>query len=193
MDAAGAAALDYDGARYSRGAVWLHWIIAALIVANLLLGLLHEDFAKPTRSVMMGWHKSIGLTVLALTLVRIAWRFTHRPPAFDPVLKRWEAGLARLVHILFYLLLLAIPLSGWLIVSTGMKVNPTSFFWLFNIGPLPVTPGEGLHDFAEEAHELLGYGMLLLLVLHVGGAVKHHLDGHRHLIGRMAPWLYRGR
>jgi cytochrome b561 len=193
MDAAGAAALDYDGARYSRGAVRLHWIIAALIVANLLLGFFHEDFAKPTRGVMMGWHKSIGLAVLALTLVRIAWRFSHRPPAFDPVLKPWEAGLARLVHGLFYLLLLAIPLSGWLIVSTGMKVNPTSFFWLFNIGPLPVAPGEGIHDFAEEAHELLGYVMLLLLVLHVGGAVKHHLDGHRHLIGRMAPWLYRGR
>lgn len=191
MDAAGAAALDYDGARYSRGAVWLHWIIAGLIVVNLLLGFLHEDFAKPTRGVMMGWHKSIGFTVLGLTLVRIAWRLSHRPPPFDPVLKRWEAGLARLVHGLFYALLLAIPLSGWLIVSTGMKVAPTRFFWLFDIGALPVTPGEALHDFAEEAHELLGYAMLLLLVLHVGGAVKHHLDGHRHLIGRMAPWLYR--
>jgi cytochrome b561 len=191
MDAAGAAALDYDGARYSRGAVWLHWIIAGLIVVNLALGFLHEDFARPTRSVMMGWHKSIGFTVLGLTLVRIAWRLGHRPPAFDPVLKRWEAGLARLVHTLFYVLLLAIPLSGWLIVSTGMKVNPTRFFWLFDIGALPVAPSEGLHDFAEETHELLGYAMLLLLVLHVGGALKHHLDGHRHLIGRMAPWLYR--
>ena len=193
MDAAGAAALDYDGARYSRGAVWLHWIIAGLIVVNLALGFLHEDFDKPIRGVMMGWHKSIGFTVLGLTLVRIAWRLGHRPPPFDPVLKRWEAGLARLVHGLFYVLLLAIPLSGWLIVSTGMKVAPTRFFWLFDIGALPVTPGEDLHDFAAEAHELLGYAMLVLLVLHIGGAVKHHLDGHRHLIGRMAPWLYRRR
>ena len=178
-----------DLARYSRVAVWLHWIIAALVVLNLLLGFFHEDFEKPVRSVMMGWHKSIGLTVIALTLARIVWRFTHRPPAFDPAMKGWEVGLARSVHALFYLLLLAIPLSGWLIVSTGMKVNPTSFYWLFDIGPLPVRPGKAVHGFAEEAHELLGYAMLLLLALHVGGAVKHHLDGRRHLIGRMAPWV----
>lgn len=177
-----------DLARYSRVAIWLHWILAALILVNLALGFLHEDFAKPVRSAMMGWHKSLGLTVIALTLVRILWRFSHRPPRFDPAMKRWEVAAARLVHGLFYFLLLAIPLSGWLIVSSGAKVNPTSFYWLFNVGPLPVTPGDDLHDFAEEAHELLGYAMLVLLALHIGGAIKHHLDGHRHLIGRMAPW-----
>jgi cytochrome b561 len=189
MEAAGAAALDYDGARYSRGAVWLHWTIAALIVVNLLLGFFHMDFDKPLRSTLMGLHKSIGFLVIALTLVRIFWRFRHRPPAFDPALKRWESGLARIVHGLFYLLLLAIPLSGWLMVSSGRKVNPSRFFGLFDIGPLPVAPGPGLHEFSEQSHELLGYAMLVLLVLHVGGAVKHHLDGHGHLIGRMAPWL----
>jgi cytochrome b561 len=177
-----------DLARYSRVAVWLHWIIAALIVVNLLLGFFHEDFERPVRSVMMGWHKSIGFTVIGLTLVRILWRLTHRPPAFDPAMRGWEVGLARLVHGLFYLLLLAIPLTGWLIVSTGAKVNPTSVYWLFDIGSLPVTPGKPIHEFAEKAHELLGYAMLTLLALHVGGALKHHLQGHRHLIGRMAPW-----
>ncbi|HEX8126514.1 MAG TPA: cytochrome b [Allosphingosinicella sp.] len=180
-----------DLARYSRAAVWLHWILAALIVVNLLLGFFHEEFARPVRSTMMGWHKSLGLTVIALTLVRILWRLTHRPPPFDPAMKGWEVAVARLVHGLFYLLLLAIPLSGWLLVSSGQKVNPTNFYWLFKIGPLPVTPGEGLHEFAEEAHELLGYAMLVLLLLHVGGAIKHHLDGHRHLIGRMVPWAWR--
>jgi cytochrome b561 len=178
-----------DLARYSRVAVWLHWIIAALILLNLLLGFFHEDFDKPVRSAMMGWHKSIGFSVIALTLVRVLWRLTHRPPAFDSAMKRWEVGLARLVHGLFYLLLLAIPLSGWLIVSTGERINPTSFYWLFDIGPLPVTAGKDVHEFAEETHELLGYAMLVLLALHVGGAVKHLLDGHRHLIGRMAPWV----
>ncbi|MEA3053412.1 MAG: hypothetical protein QOG72_2315 [Sphingomonadales bacterium] len=185
------AAPDLD--RYSRVAVVLHWAIAALIVVNLLLGFLHEDFARPVRSAMMGWHKSIGFTVIGLTLLRILWRLTHRPPAFDPAMKRWEVGLALAVHTLFYVLLLAIPLTGWLIVSTGQKISPTSFYWLFNIGPMPVTPGKPVHEFAEEAHELLGYAMLVLLALHVGGAVKHHLDGHRHLIGRMAPWARRDR
>src|SRR3712207_2669781 len=148
-----------DLARYSRVAVWLHWIIAALIVVNLLLGFFREDFERPVRAVLMGWHKSIGFTVLGLTLARILWRLTHRPPAFDSAMKGWEIGLARLVHAFFYLLLLALPLSGWLIVSTGERINPTSFYWLFDIGPLPVTAGEDLHEAAEEAHELLAYAM----------------------------------
>jgi cytochrome b561 len=181
-----------DLARYSRVAVWLHWILAALIAANLLTGFFHEDFARPVRSTMMGWHKSLGFTVIALTLIRILWRLTHRPPPFDPAMKAWEAAVARLVHGLFYLLLLAIPLSGWLIVSSGEKVNPTNFFWLLEIGPLPVARGDDLHDFAEEAHELLAWAMIVLLLLHVGGAVKHHLAGHRQLIGRMMPWAGRG-
>ena len=178
-----------DLARYSRVAVWLHWIIAALILINLLLGFYREEFERPVRAVLMGWHKSIGFTVIALTLVRILWRLTHRPPAFDPAMKGWEVGVARLVHGLFYLLLLVMPLTGWLIVSTGERISPTNVYWLFDIAPLPVKPGEALHEFAEEAHKLLAYTMLVLLALHVGGAIKHHLGGHRHLIGRMAPWL----
>src|SRR4051812_5861460 len=110
MDAAGIAAIDHKAVLYSRGAIWLHWIIAGLIVVNLAIGLLHDDFARSVRPMMMGWHKSIGFLVLALTLLRIFWRLGHRPPAPDPALKPWEAGLARAVHILFYALLLALPL-----------------------------------------------------------------------------------
>ena len=83
-------ASDYP--RSSRVAVWLHWIIAALIGLNLLLGFFHEDFDKPVRAAMMNVHKATGLTILVLTLARIAWRLGHRPPAFDRVMKAWEAG-----------------------------------------------------------------------------------------------------
>jgi cytochrome b561 len=189
MEPEGVAALGHEGARYSRGAIWLHWIIAGLIVVNLTIGLLHDDFARPVRGVLMNWHKSIGFLVVALTLLRIVWRLTHRPPAMDPALRAWEAGLARTVHILFYVLLLAVPLSGWFMVSTGTRFNPIHFFWLFDIGPLPVTPGESAHETGEALHKWLGYGMIGLLALHVAGAVKHHLDGHRQIVGRMAPWL----
>src|SRR5688500_14145507 len=82
--------------RYSRVAIWLHWIIAGLIIANLLLGFSHEEFGKAAERQIMWFHKSIGLTVLALTLGRLAWRLGHRPPAFDPVMKQWEMRLARL-------------------------------------------------------------------------------------------------
>jgi cytochrome b561 len=178
-----------DLARYSSVAVLLHWIIAALIVLNLLLGFFHEDFEKPVRSAMMNVHKATGLTILVLTLARVAWRFGHRPPPFDPVLKRWEVGLARAVHWLFYALLIVLPLSGWILVSTSGRV--TSWFGLFDVGPLPVSRAKDVHELFEEAHKLLAYGILTLLALHVGGALKHHLDGHRHLVGRMAPWARR--
>jgi cytochrome b561 len=177
------ATLAPDPARYSRVAIWLHWIIAALIVLNLALGFLHEDFEKPVRTAVMNVHKATGFTILVLTLVRLGWRLGHRPPALDPVLKRWEAGLARLVHGLFYLLLVVLPLSGWILVSTSGRV--TSFFGLFDIGPLPVSRAEEVHELFEEAHELLAYCVLALIALHVAGALRHHFAGHRHLIRRM--------
>jgi cytochrome b561 len=182
------ATLAPDLARYSRVAVWLHWIIAALIALNLALGFFHEDFEKPVRAAMMNVHKATGFTILLLTLVRLGWRLGHRPPAFDAVLKRWEVGLARLIHGLFYLLLVLLPLSGWILVSTSGRV--TSFFGLFGIGPLPVSRAKDVHELFEEAHELLAYVALALIALHVAGALRHHFGGHRHLIGRMG---WRGR
>jgi cytochrome b561 len=183
------ATLAPDLARYSRVAVWLHWLIAALIALNLVLGFFHEDFEKPVRAAMMNVHKATGFTILLLTLARLGWRLGHRPPAFDAVLKPWEAGLARLIHGLFYLLLIVLPLSGWILVSTSGRV--TSFFGLFGIAPLPVSRAKDVHELFEETHELLAYAALALIALHVAGALKHHLEGHRHLIGRMAPWLSR--
>lgn len=179
-----------DLARYSRVAVWLHWIIALLIVINLLLGFFHGEFDRPVRAAMMDVHKSTGLTILVLSLARLGWRLGHRPPPFDAVMKAWERGVAQLVHGLFYLLLIALPLTGWMIVSTNGR--STSWFGLFDVAPLPGPRGEDIHEFFEEVHELLAYGILVLLALHVAGALKHHFEGHRHLIGRMAPWL-RGR
>jgi cytochrome b561 len=184
------ATLAPDLSRYSRVAIWLHWIIAALIALNLILGFFHEDFGRPVRTTMMNVHKSTGFAILILTLARLGWRLGHRPPAFDPVMKAWEVGLARLIHGLFYLLLILLPLSGWILVSTSNRV--TSFFGLFDIAPLPVSREEDVHELFEEVHEYLAYAALALIALHVAGALKHHLGGHRHLIGRMAPWAWRG-
>ena len=187
--ATAAAMTGQEAARYTRVAIWLHWIIAALVVGNLFLGFFHESFGKGATPWLMFFHKALGMSVLGLTVARLAWRLGHRPPAFDPALKRWEAGLASLIHALFYVALIAIPLTGWLLTSTSNRV--TSFFGLFEIAPLPVSRSEDMHEFFEEVHELLGWAMLALLCLHVGGALKHHLQGHRHLIGRMAPLFYR--
>jgi cytochrome b561 len=84
-----------------------------------------------------------------------------------------------------------IPISGWLLVSGSGRV--TSFFGLLDVPALPISNSHDTHELLEEAHELLGWAILVLILLHVVGAAKHHLQGHRHLIGRMGPWLYRGR
>jgi cytochrome b561 len=173
-----------DTQRYSRTAIALHWLIALLLVANLLLGYFHGDFGKSAERWLMFYHKATGITVLALTLIRIGWRLAYRPPAFDPVLKPWEARLARAVHFLFYLLLLAIPLTGWMLSSSSDR--PTNYFGLFEIAPLPVSRSDEAHDLFEGAHELLGKLVIGLIVLHVAGALKHHLQGHRHLVARMS-------
>lgn len=183
--------LGQSAMRYSRGAMWFHWIIAALVVLNLLLGLFHEDFSKPVRGSMMFYHKAIGLTVLGLTVARLLWRLGHRPPPFDVALRPWEIWLARITHWLFYILLLAIPLTGWMVSSGGGK--PVDFFGLFNIPALPVDPSREAHHRFEEIHEIVGKLMIGLILLHIAGALKHHLQGHRHMIGRMGPWLYRER
>jgi cytochrome b561 len=180
-----------EPARYSRVAILLHWIIAALILVNLYLGLFHEDMSKPVRATMMFWHKSIGLTVLALTLARLSWRLGHRPPPYDAALKRWEVAVARATHWTFYFLLIAVPLTGWLLISTGGK--PVSWFGLFMVPALPVSRADGPHDLFDTLHTIFGWAMLVLVVLHVAGALKHQLQGHRQVFGRMAPWAYRAR
>lgn len=176
-----------DSQRYSSVAIAFHWLIAALIVLNLVLGLVHEDFGREARSWMMFVHKATGITILALSLARLGWRLLHRPPPADPVLKAWERRLAGLVHAFFYVLLIAIPLSGWMLSSSSNR--PTDYFGLFEIAPLPVPQTDDAHDALEETHELLGKLMIALILLHVAGALKHHAQGHRHLTARMAPWL----
>lgn len=175
--------------RYSSVAIAFHWLIAALIILNLFLGFFHDDFGSEARSWMMFFHKATGITILALSLARFGWRLAHRPPPYDAVLKAWERRLAGLVHFLFYVLLLAIPLSGWMLSSSSNR--PTDYFGLFEIAPLPVPQTDAAHDALEETHELLGKLMIALIILHVAGALKHHAQGHRHLIARMAPWLSR--
>jgi cytochrome b561 len=175
--------------RYSRVAMWFHWIIAALVAVNLFLGFYHEDFGKAATPWMMFFHKSLGMTVLGLSLARLLWRLGHRPPPFDAALRPWEALTARITHWLFYILMIGLPLTGWMLSSSSARA--TNFFGLFEIAPLPVS--RNAHDWLEETHELLGKLMIGLIILHVLGALKHHFQGHRHMIGRMGPWLYRQR
>lgn len=173
-------------ARYSTVAIWLHWIIAALVIAELAIGLLHESLLKSAFFV----HKATGITVLALTIVRIVWRLMHRPPPLPAQTPVWEKGMAHATHWMLYGLLLALPLSGWVMVSRVSKRRPLDWFGVFDIPYLPVSEAAG--GVARNAHGLLGWVALALVVLHVAAALRHHLLLRDTVLTRMAPVLDRG-
>lgn len=176
-------------ARYSRGAIALHWIIAVLIVTNFILAWVSEDATKEVRSALIGNHKAIGIIVLALTLVRIGWRLTHKPPPLVETLKAWEIALSKVVHVLIYGLMLAIPLAGWAMSSSFSKGGPVSIFGLFGVPALPVGYDKATQGLFYELHEITATLMLVLLALHVGAALKHHLIDKDGTLRRMLPGM----
>jgi cytochrome b561 len=174
---------DRNAARYTRVAIVLHWTIAALIVLNLAIGLLHD-------SVFKGWipaHKAIGMTVLLLSLVRLGWRLGHPAPAMPRDIPAWQRGVAHASHWAFYLLMLMLPISGWIFTSAAEKRYPLDFFGLFPLPYLPIGPSKGLAQGFNTAHGLMGWVLLALFVLHVAAALKHHFVDRDAVLARMTP------
>ncbi len=162
----------------------LHWIMAALIVWNLASMMLTPQAWART---LLPTHMAVGLTVLLLSLVRLLWRLTHRWPPLPATIPLWERRLARGSHALFYVLMLAVPLSGWLMVSasSGRAVN---WFGVASIPPLPVASSRYAVAAFYEMHEIGATLMAGLLLLHVAGALRHSLpDGGTPLLLRMLP------
>jgi len=174
--------------RYSWGAIWLHWSIAALVLVNLALGLFHESLLDGIKWVIP-IHKSIGVTVLALTLLRLGWRLTHRPPPLPADMTGWERTAAKAVHWAFYALLLALPLTGWMLSSDPARLRPMAWFWLFPIPPLPVSGAAA--RLGHNLHGMIAYVILALVALHIVAALRHHLLLRDAVLGRMAPGLNR--
>jgi cytochrome b561 len=182
--------------RYSRTAMALHWIIAVLIGVNItlvyLVDHLPDDYIRP----VIDTHKSIGITVLGLATLRVLWRYAHRPPAFPLSYRPWERVSARIVHVALYLLLFAIPLSGWM-HDSAFKDAALYPMRLFGLAPWPrigliagVEPQqkEILHNLFGAIHRWLGYALYGCFALHVAGALKHQFwDGEPEL-QRIVPW-----
>ncbi len=181
--------IETAAARYSRGAMLFHWLIALLIVGNVLGAWFSEDLPKPDRAAIMALHKAVGISVLALTLARIAWRLMHRPPPMIETLKAWETALAKVTHWLFYILMLALPLTGWAFVSAASKGKPVSIFGLFEVPALPVTLNKATAGTFNDLHSTLGWLIVALLGLHVAGALKHQFVDHDGTLRRMIPFL----
>ncbi|HEY0199219.1 MAG TPA: cytochrome b [Rhodanobacter sp.] len=166
-------------------AQFFHWVIALAILGNGLFGLLMDLAHSPMQKInWLALHKSIGLTVLALFLLRLAWRMIDRRPPEEPA-PRWQQFTAHVVHGLLYVLIAAIPLSGWWFNSVSGK--PLQWFKLFNL-PALAQKNDDIRHFAHGVHEYLFWFLLLVLVAHVGAALKHHVFDKDNVLRRMLPF-----
>jgi cytochrome b561/polyisoprenoid-binding protein YceI len=185
--------------RYSALAIVLHWAIALAIVLQVILAGRMEG-RTPTAFAVAQLHKSVGITILLLTLARIAWRLINPPPPMPLTMAPWERVLARITHAGFYAIMLGMPLTGWLIVSASHTLIPTL---LYGAVPWPMIPGvpdlapaakKLWHMVAVDAHHVGAKVIYGLLALHVAGALKHQLfSKDEPVLARMAPGAVAGR
>lgn len=185
--------------RYSRAVIVLHWTIAGLILVQIGLGWYMNEVLpdhSPAQAAVLPLHVSVGLTILLLVLVRIAVRLIHRGPALPAGIAPWERVLACGSHLLFYLLLLALPLTGWALVS--LRTGPIRFWGLpwprlpglaQLLGPAPPRPVR--HELSHIHVYILIWIVLINLAVHVAGALKHQFDG-KPVLWRMLPFKARG-
>ncbi len=168
----------------------LHWTIAVLILSIGAVGLVMGELPRsPKWFWVYTLHKSLGLTVLALVLVRIAWRlYAGAPPPVEGT-PRWQARLASLTHGAIYVLILAMPLSGWLYDSAS-GLRPFRWFGLAEVPKLS-PPHEALADAMHETHELLFWVLIAMVIGHAGAALYHHFVRRDATLARMLPRRWR--
>ena len=193
-----------NNTKYTNVAIVLHWLIGIAILFMFVLGWFMTELPKETpkttsfdifnlglitwgveeeqsqRSFYFNLHKSVGLSLLMLIVLRMYWRFTHRPPAFLNSMKLWEKRLAKATHHSLYLLMFLIPLSG-IIMSAGSKYG---IKW-FGIKVIPGFDDKAIRELFYEFHEIFGLLLLLILILHILGAVKHFIVDKAGTLRRM--------
>ncbi|MEJ8795403.1 cytochrome b [Trinickia caryophylli] len=175
---------------YTRTAIALHWLIALLIVSAFAIGLVMTDIPgfTPQKLRYFSWHKWIGVTVFALALLRILWRLTHEAPGLPQRMSAWQRTAAHAVHGLLYLLMIAVPVTGYL-YSSAANV-PVVYLGLV---PLPriIAPDPTLKEVLKTAHVTLDYVLGAFVLAHVAAALKHHWIDRDGLLARMIPFLKR--
>jgi cytochrome b561 len=164
----------------------VHWLIAALVIAQLALGTAARLWRlSPAKLDLFVWHKSIGITVLALMVLRVLVRGAGPTPALPAATPPWERRAAHASHALLYALLFAMPLSGWVINSAANV--PLRLFWLARL-PAIVAPSKPVEHAAMEVHFVLCVVLAIVVVVHVGAALRHHFTLHDDVLRRMLPF-----
>jgi len=172
--------------RYTTTAIGLHWLIAALIVGTFTLGLVMTDIPgfSPTKLRYYAWHKWDGVTVLLLAVLRLLWRLKNRPPALSQAMPAWQRGAAHGLHYLLYVLIFAVPLSGYFYtLAAGF---PVVVFGLFQL-PVLIAKNPALADTLKTVHYWLTMTLAAAVAVHVLAALKHQLIDRDGSMRRMLP------
>jgi cytochrome b561 len=178
--------------RYGAVAQLLHWTIVVLVITQFVLAEIAED--QPALSLeklaVLARHKSVGMTILMLALIRLLWRWANPVPALPAGVPGWQARVARITHVALYTLIIAQPLSGWLMSSA--KAYSVSWFGLFEF-PNLVAKSESTFDAMHETHEVLATLLAVVAIVHAAAALKHHFYDRDDVLKRMLPARSRGR
>jgi cytochrome b561 len=173
-------------ARWGIVAQSLHWIVVALVITQIVLArIAHELPLGLEKLAFLARHKSVGITILGLAVIRLLWRWMNPTPALPDTLKPYERVLARVTHAGLYTLLFAMPITGWIMSSA--RNFPVSWFGLVQL-PDFVAPNRALYDAMHETHETLALLLVLTALLHIAAALKHHFVLKDDVLRRMLPF-----
>lgn len=172
--------------RYTRTAMQLHWLVALLLVGQFAFGWYLQDIARgvPARGYFVNLHKSTGLLIGLLILVRLGWRSTHTPPPLPDSVPPWQQQAASASHYLLYVLMLVMPLSGYL--ASNFSRFGINFFNIFKLAPWGID-SKLLYAFFNQTHIVSSWLLLALVLVHVLAALKHLLVDHDTVFSRMFP------
>jgi cytochrome b561 len=180
--------------RWGAIAQTFHWLIAALIVVQFTLALLAENAGAMKREnpaavieqlALLARHKSVGITILMLAILRLSWRAVSAVPQLPHRTPRWQVRLAHASHTLMYVLLFALPITGWMMSSATNY--PVSWFGLATLPDL-VSPNHDLHETLETVHHFLAWSLFSIAVVHIAAALEHHFIARDEVLKRMLPW-----
>jgi cytochrome b561 len=170
--------------KYTGVAILLHWLIALLIVCAFTMGLVMTSIPglTPTKLKYFSWHKWLGVTVLGLACLRLLWRLFHPAPPYPASMPRWQIGAAHLLHLLLYVLIFAVPISGYFYsLAAGV---PVVYLGLFPL-PVLIDPNPGIKDILKLTHSTLNWVLLGCVCLHVLAALKHQFIDRDTILKRM--------
>ena len=175
--------------RYTGVAIGLHWLIGLAILVSLGVGLYMVDLSlSPTKLRLYSWHKWAGVTIFLLVLIRCLWRVTYPVPPLPDTMPPWQRVVAEGTHYVLYALMIAIPLTGWLMSSA--KGFQTVYFGVLPIPDL-LNKNTELGETLNLVHRYLNYLMIAIICTHIGAALKHHFIDKDDILRRMLPTFRR--